>query len=126
MEFGQLHHIEYYVRDLNRSNDFWDWFLAGFGYEEYQRWSEGVSWRHACGTYIVFVQLSGESMKIQNDRKGNGLNHIALLGRDTNHLEGLHAELFKRGIKILKFREDYLCFEDPNDFAVEIFLPESK
>jgi catechol 2,3-dioxygenase-like lactoylglutathione lyase family enzyme len=31
MEFGQLHHIEYYVKDLKRSIDFWGWFLSEMG-----------------------------------------------------------------------------------------------
>ena len=123
MEFGQLHHIEYYVKDLSRSNEFWDWFMPFMGYVQFQKWDGGISWQHRSGTYIVFVQIEGSSLEINNNRQGNGLNHIALFGKDESHFNELQNELKKRSIKILILREDYICFEDPNDFAIEVYLP---
>ena len=52
-----------------------------------------------------------------------GLNYIAFKGRDRG-LDRLRLieQLSERRIKILKIGDDALCFEDPNGFAVEIFL----
>ncbi len=123
MEFGQLHHIEYYVKDLASSNKFWDWLMPFMGYVEYQKWDGGISWRHKSGTYIVFVQVEPQAMEIKNNRQGNGLNHIAFQGKDINHFNELQAGLKERSIKITILKDDYICFEDPNDFAIEVYLP---
>ncbi|MBX3021339.1 MAG: VOC family protein [Bdellovibrionales bacterium] len=124
MNFGQLHHIEYYVKDLERTKDFWGWFLPFLGYVENQKWNGGISWRHQSGTYIVFVQLSPEASLIKNDRRGSGLNHIAFMGKDADHLEMIRLELRRRQITIHAARADYLWFECPNNFAAEIYLPQ--
>ncbi|MGE0632336.1 MAG: VOC family protein [Pseudobdellovibrionaceae bacterium] len=125
MKFGQLHHIEYYVRDLDQAKIFWGWLLPLSGYEEYQKWDGGISWRHETGTYICFVQLSEASKLIQNDRQGNGLNHIAFMGKDRVHLKLLVEELQRRQIKIFASRPDYVWFEDSNGLAAEIYLSDS-
>lgn len=121
MVFGQIHHLEYYVNDLYRSNEFWGWFMPMMGYSKFQEFSGGISWAHENGTYIVFVQVNEKYLSVNNSRQGNGLNHIALMGKSNSHLDELQAELERRNIKILKRREDYLWFEDPNDLAVEIY-----
>jgi catechol 2,3-dioxygenase-like lactoylglutathione lyase family enzyme len=55
---GLVHHIELYVSDLRRSQEFWGWLLEELGYAEHQRWAEGVSWRLG-PTYLV--RRSGSS-----------------------------------------------------------------
>ena len=50
-----LHHVEIYVSNLKKSMEFWGWFLKQLGYKNFQKWSEGISWRKG-KTYIVFVQ----------------------------------------------------------------------
>lgn len=121
MEFGQVHHIEYYVNDLQRSNAFWGWFLEGFGYTKSAEWDGGASWSHPNGTYLVFCQVEKEHLDAGNTRQGNGLNHIAFMGGSIRDLDRLQRDLESRRIKILLRKEDFLCFEDPNDFAVEVY-----
>jgi len=121
MEFGQLHHVEYYVNDLSRSNEFWSWFLPAIGYSKFQEFVGGISWAHKNGTYLVFCQVEEPFLNAKNTRQGNGLNHIAFMGKSSAHLDELQIELERRKIKVLKRREDYICFEDPNDFAVEVY-----
>lgn len=123
MQFGQVHHIEYYVKDLKASNLFWDWFMPMMDYEPYQKWSEGLSWRHPLGTYLVFVQVVPEALDFKNNRHGHGLNHIAFQGKDRAHFDELVAGLKERNIKILTLKEKFVCFEDPNEFAVEVYCP---
>ena len=120
-EFGQVHHIEYYVDNLQRSNSFWNWFMQVMGYSKSSEWEEGVSWSHSNGTYLVFVQVEKKFLNSSNTRHGNGLNHIAFRGGSLSELDLLQKELESREIKILKRKENYLCFEDPNLFAVEVY-----
>ncbi len=121
MEFGQVHHIEYYVNDLKQSNLFWNWFLQKLGYTKYSEWDEGISWAHRNGTYLVFCQVAADFLKTTNNRQGNGLNHIAFKGGTEAELDVLQEELEDKSVKILKRDGDYLCFEDSNQFAIEVY-----
>lgn len=121
MEFGQVHHIEYYVNDLRRSNEFWSWFMPIMGYSKSNEWDQGVSWSHKNGTYLVFVQVEDQYLAAKNTRHGNGLNHIAFMGGSMSDLDHLEGDLLKRGVKIVKRDGEYLCFEDPNYFAIEVY-----
>lgn len=123
MEFGQLHHVEYYVNDLEKTKDFWGWFLSLMDYSEFQKWPDGISYAHRNGTYLVFVRVLPEFLSVANNRQAAGLNHIAFKGKDAAGL--LHFEQLLRArsdVRVLKVVDDALCFEDPNGFAVEIFL----
>ncbi len=55
MSKGFIHHIELNVSNLNRTVDFWGWFLEEMNYEPFQEWESGKSWR-LDDMYIVFVQ----------------------------------------------------------------------
>jgi len=122
MEVGQIHHVEYYVDNLKKSREFWDWFLESLEYKLYQEFSSGVSWSHKNGTYLVFVQVEEKFKNIQNNRQGNGLNHIAFVGKSTSYLDKIQELLADKGASLLKRDEKHLCFECPNGFAVEIFI----
>ena len=121
MDFGQVHHIEYYVNDLKQSNLFWDWFMPYLNYKKMAEWDGGVSWEHQNGTYLVFVQVMDQYLELKNNRQGNGLNHIAFKGGSLSQLDELQILLESKKIKILKRDGSYLCFEDPNLFAVEVY-----
>lgn len=121
MQFGQVHHIEYYVDDLKKSNEFWDWFMPKMNHKKIGEFDGGVSWGHPIGTYFCFVQVEPEHLDLKNSRQGNGLNHIAFQGGTLEELDLLQKEIEQKGIKILKRDGDYLLFEDPNKFAVEIY-----
>ena len=121
MDFGQIHHIEYYVNDLRRSNLFWDWFMPSMGYTRKSEWENGVSWAHGNGTYIVFVQVEERFQNHKNSRHGNGLNHIAFKGGSITDLDRMESDLRLRGLRIIERDDDYLCFEDPNNFAIEVY-----
>lgn len=55
MSKGLIHHLEIYVSDLKSTVDFWSWFLEELGYNQFQEWEGGMSWKIE-ETYIVFVQ----------------------------------------------------------------------
>jgi hypothetical protein len=42
---GRLHHVELWVPDLERPVNSFGWLLATLGYQPYQHWANGRSWR---------------------------------------------------------------------------------
>lgn len=42
---GLLHHVELWVPDLAVARPRWAWLLGALGYEPFQEWDAGVSWR---------------------------------------------------------------------------------
>src|SRR3989344_3252760 len=95
-----LHHIEIYVSDLNRSVEFWGWFLTKIGYEPYQTWDKGRSWKLG-DSYIVFVQAEKDFLDISYHRKRVGLNHLAFRATSREQVDEITAELKQRGVTIL-------------------------
>ncbi|WP_217241108.1 VOC family protein [Streptomyces sp. AC555_RSS877] len=71
-----LHHVELWVPDLERAVGSWGWLLERLGYEEYQRWAAGRSWRMA-DTYLVLEQSPALRPGEPYDRMRPGLNHLA-------------------------------------------------
>ncbi|KHF36765.1 hypothetical protein CM49_01071 [Paenibacillus sp. P1XP2] len=71
-----LHHVEINVSELGRSREFWEWFLTRLGYELYQDWDQGFSFKHG-KTYLVFVQTEERFLDAPYHRKATGLNHLA-------------------------------------------------
>jgi catechol 2,3-dioxygenase-like lactoylglutathione lyase family enzyme len=71
-----LHHVELWVPDLGAAKRSWGWLLTELGWQEFQHWDAGISWRHG-ETYLVFERspaLVGE----RHERRAPGLNHLAL------------------------------------------------
>ncbi|MFF4251567.1 VOC family protein [Streptomyces sp. NPDC001663] len=71
-----LHHIELWVPDLERAAKSWGWLLERLGYEPYQDWPRGCSWRMG-ETYIVLEQSPALRSATAHDRIRPGLNHLA-------------------------------------------------
>jgi catechol 2,3-dioxygenase-like lactoylglutathione lyase family enzyme len=128
MQPGQLHHVELYVSDLERSSEFWGWFLGSLGYELYQSWEQGRSWK-LDETYIVLVQTEPRHLDVPYHRCRTGLNHLAFHARSREHVDEMTAELQRRGVTILyEDRHPYaggdnyyaVFFEDPDRIKVEL------
>jgi len=58
-----ISHVELYVSDLERSAHFWDWLLRLLGYQPFQSWPEGRSWR-LNGFYLVLVRRPLHSLAL--------------------------------------------------------------
>lgn len=128
---GLLHHIEIYVSDLRRTVDFWGWFLEELGYETYQEWGEGRSWKMD-DTYIVFVQAEDRFLDIRYHRCRVGLNHLAFHASSRQHVDEMTNKLKEKGVSILYPEkhpfaggENYYAvyFEDPDRIKVELVAP---
>ncbi|MGE7186149.1 VOC family protein [Peribacillus sp. NPDC006672] len=131
MSKGFLHHIELNVSNLNRTVDFWGWFLEEMNYEPFQEWESGKSWR-LDDMYIVFVQAETRFLDIPYHRARVGLNHLAFHGTSRHQIDEITRKLRDRGVTILYAdkhpfaggKEHYaLFFEDPDRIKVELVAP---
>jgi catechol 2,3-dioxygenase-like lactoylglutathione lyase family enzyme len=128
---GHIHHIEINVSDLQKTIEFWGWFLEELGYEQFQEWEKGRSWR-LDNAYIVFVQTEEKYLHIPYHRSGTGLNHIAFHAESRSRVDRMSEQLRKKGVKLLyKDRYPYaggeghyaVFFEDPDRIKVELAAP---
>ncbi|QAS51504.1 VOC family protein [Halobacillus litoralis] len=131
MSEGLLHHVEIYVSDLEKSESFWGWFLNELGYQSYQKWNKGQSWKLG-ETYLVFVQTETEYLDVPYHRCRTGLNHLAFHASSRERVDEMTRMLKERGMKILYENqhpfaggEDYYAvyFEDPDRVKVEFVAP---
>lgn len=61
--------------DLGRADAQWGWLLGQLGYQPYQSWAAGRSWRLG-GCYLV-IEQSPALTATEHDRLRPGLNHLA-------------------------------------------------
>lgn len=131
MTNGLIHHIEINVSNIQETVEFWSWFLKELGYDEFQKWDGGQSWRLA-DTYIVFVQTKEKYLDNLYHRSNVGLNHIAFYAKSQQQVDRLTILLEEKGTKILyRDRHPYaggtnhyaLFFEDPDRIKVELVAP---
>jgi catechol 2,3-dioxygenase-like lactoylglutathione lyase family enzyme len=131
MMVGLVHHIELNVSDLEKSTEFWGWFLGELGYEPYQEWAKGKSYRLG-ETYIVFVQTEERFLDAPYHRSRTGLNHLAFHGKSRKHVDDVTAKLEGKEVPVLyRDRHPYAggegyyaaFFEDPDRIKVELVAP---
>ena len=87
---GGLHHVELWVPDIARAERDWGWLLGRLGYELFQDWPAGRSWRLA-GTYIVVEQSPAMTAAV-HDRLRPGLNHLAFHAGTRGEVDALAAD----------------------------------
>ncbi|MFG6115757.1 VOC family protein [Halobacillus sp. MO56] len=130
---GLFHHVEIYISNLEKSEAFWGWFLEELGYQPYQKWNEGQSWKLG-ETYLVFVQTEDKFLDIPYHRRRTGLNHLAFHASSRERVDEMTKMLKERDINILYENqhpfaggEDYYAvyFEDPDRIKVEFVAPSS-
>jgi catechol 2,3-dioxygenase-like lactoylglutathione lyase family enzyme len=97
-----LHHVEVWVPDLDRAVASWGWLLAELGYEVYQDWPGGRSWRpsQSGGTYIVF-ETSPDQTAATHDRTAPGLNHLAFAAGGPRKVDQLTTAAPAHGWRLM-------------------------
>lgn len=134
MPQGLIHHLELYVSNLQKSVKFWGWLLEEMGYEKFQQWEHGQSWKLG-DTYIVFVQADETYLDIPYHRRRVGLNHLAFHAKSRQHVDEMTKKLKEKGVPILYMdKHPYaggtdhyaLYFEDPDRVKVELVAPKKK
>jgi catechol 2,3-dioxygenase-like lactoylglutathione lyase family enzyme len=114
MTRGPLHHMELWVPDLGRAIASIGWLLEALGYQGFQDWDDGRSWRFG-DTYIV-VEQSPALSDGRHDRQRPGLNHLAFHSGSRNETDRLVADAAGHGWTLL-FREDHPHAGGPGHYA---------
>ncbi|MED4786634.1 VOC family protein [Bacillus atrophaeus] len=125
-----MHHIELYVSDLKASKRFWGWFLGELGYEPFQKWDSGISWKKD-DFYLVFVQTEERFLEQGFHRRRIGLNHLAFHAESREQVDMMTEKLLERGYHVL-YRDSHpyaggahyaVYAEDPDRIKVELVAP---
>jgi hypothetical protein len=111
---GQLHHVEIWVPNLGRAAASWGWLLSELGYEPFQEWSSGRSWRLG-STYLVFEQ-SPAITATEHDRRRPGVNHLAFHAGDRDRVDILVETSRQYGWNLL-FAEQHPYAGGTNHYA---------
>ncbi|MFS0674678.1 VOC family protein [Ornithinibacillus sp. 179-J 7C1 HS] len=128
---GMLHHIELNVSNLEKSTAFWGELLEELGYEPFQSWESGRSFKLG-DTYLVFVQTEKKFLESSYHRKEVGLNHLAFYADSREHVDEITNQLKEKDVSILySDRHPHaggpnhyaVFFEDPDRIKVEIVAP---
>lgn len=93
MQPGSLHHIELRANDLARARASWAWLLGRLGYEPFQEWGAGVSWRRG----EVYLVLESAPQRGEYDRRMPGLSHLAFHAGSREDVDALWAEAARHG-----------------------------
>lgn len=124
---GQIHHLELWVSNLQRTVKFWNWILEYLGYEKYQDWGKGVSWKLG-KSYIAFEQADKEYLETSYNRRRVGMNHVAFWLSSQPDLNRLVQRLLNKKVKLLyQDKEQYrytgknrvIHIEDPDGIELE-------
>ncbi len=96
-----LHHVELYVRDVERSRAFWTPFMTLLGHAE-DRWAHGVNYRlSARDPYVSLVQAPVEHREAGYHRQRVGLNHLAFRATSRAHVDEVRAWAQRSGHPML-------------------------
>ena len=113
-QHGSLHHVELWVPDLGRAVASWGWLLESLGYDGFQRWELGRSWRLGA-TYIV-VEQSPALRGDEHDRCRPGLNHLAFHAGSPAEVDRLVVAAAQHGWSLL-FADRHPHAGGPDQYA---------
>jgi catechol 2,3-dioxygenase-like lactoylglutathione lyase family enzyme len=96
---GAIHHIELWVPDLGRAISSWGWLLGELGYEQFQDWPDGRSWRS--GVSYIVVEQSPAIVAGEHERCRPGLNHLAFHVATRQRVDELAAAGAEHGWSLM-------------------------
>jgi catechol 2,3-dioxygenase-like lactoylglutathione lyase family enzyme len=102
VEAGRLsgfHHVELWVPDLAAAVAEWGWLLGELGWEQFQDWPAGRSWR--CGDAYLVVEQSPAMTATEHERCRPGLNHLAFHAGTPSDVDRLVAAAPERGWSLM-------------------------
>ena len=126
-----FHHVEIWVADLALVEPSWNWILGELGWELYQNWPAGRSWRIG-ESYLVVEQSSAVRPGLPYDRMRPGLNHLAVHAPDRATVDRIHTAAEANGWQPLFAKkyphaggpEHYAAYlTDAASFEIEVVAP---
>ncbi len=128
-EVGAIHHVDLTVRDLARSEAFYDQVLPLLGFRRGIGAPEGPIWAGAA----LEVGLVAARSPAAHDRYAAGLHHLAFTAPSRSAVDALHGRLRSLGVPILDPPAEYpryapgyyaVFFADPDGMKLEyVFTP---
>jgi len=127
---GTLHHVELWVPNLDRAVASFGWLLGALGYEPFQDWPGGRSWR--CGPTYIVIEQSPARIATRHDRHRPGLNHLAFHVESRARTDELSVDAGQHGWRMM-FADQYpyaggtghyaAYLENVDGFEVELVAP---
>lgn len=96
--------MELWVPNLDRAVASWGWLLAELGYELFQEWPGGRSWR--CGPTYIVIEQSPARTASRHDRCRPGLNHLAFHVESCERADELSVDAAQHGWRLM-FADQY-------------------
>lgn len=111
---GAIHHVEFWVPNLDRAIVSWGWLLTSLGYRMFQDWPGGRSWQ--AGSAYIVVEQSPARTASRHDRCRPGLNHLAFHVPSRQQVDELTAESQLHGWQLM-FAEAHPHAGGPQHYA---------
>ncbi|HEX2904918.1 MAG TPA: VOC family protein [Jatrophihabitans sp.] len=111
---GAVHHLELWVPSLTRAEPEWSWLLGALGYQPFQHWDSGRSWR--LGSSYLVIEQSPAMTGHEHDRLRPGMNHVAFWCGDRARVDEVVAGAVEHGWKTL-FTERHPWAGGPDHYA---------
>ncbi len=118
---GALHHLELWVADLDTAVRSWGWLLESLGYQQFQHWDAGRSWR--LGHAYLVLERSPALTGTAHERTRPGLNHVALHAGSRDELDALVEAAPAHGWQLM-FTDRHPYAGGPGHYAA--FLTDSQ
>jgi catechol 2,3-dioxygenase-like lactoylglutathione lyase family enzyme len=111
---GGLDHVELWVPDLAGAAAGWGWLLGELGWEPFQHWDAGRSWRYG-DTYLVIEESPALTARA-HDRRAPGLNHLSFHAGPPAAVDRLVAQAPGHGWSLL-FQDRHPYAGGPDHYA---------
>jgi catechol 2,3-dioxygenase-like lactoylglutathione lyase family enzyme len=126
-----LHHLEIAVSDLPVALAFWGWFVGELGFEPYEQWEGGASFRR--GDFYVVIRTAEADLDLDPPfREGRvGLHHVAFHAASRTQVDAVTDGVRARGYEVLyddrhPFAGGYyaLYCRGPDGIKIELVAPD--
>jgi catechol 2,3-dioxygenase-like lactoylglutathione lyase family enzyme len=122
-----LHHLLFWVPDLERAGESWTWLLGELGYTVDPAAEEYLLFRHPTGLRIVFESSPDMVEGMLYSRMRPGLNHLAFSVPSIGALKSIVGEAVQYGWSALPVDrhpiapgDEVVYLEDRDGFEVEL------
>ncbi len=126
-----LHHLEIAVADLARALSFWRWFVGELGFEAYEQWQGGESFRR--GDFYIVIRAAEADLDLDPAfLEGRvGLHHVAFHAISREQVDRVTDGVRARGYEVLyEDRHPYaggyyaLYCRGPDGMKIELVAPD--
>ena len=125
-----LHHLTFWVPDLDRARKSWSWLLGEIGYSLDPSFEKVLVFRHDTGFALAVEQSADMVPGMLYSRMRPGLNHLAFKVDSAAGLAGILAAAEDHGWSPLPFDRHPIApgaqvayLEDRDGFEVELVAP---